>query len=86
MKRTKYMDGLMTKNYPNVGIEAIMHGFDGSLERLIAKRLEKDYRRHHSEAVEIVDSCDAPGEKSNACFLRAAYLITSSKIPENANT
>lgn len=86
MERTNYMQSLMTSTYPSIPMEAIMGGFDGSWERLIAKRLEKDYRRHHSEAVEIVDSCDAPGEKSNACFLRAAYLITSSKIPENANT
>jgi hypothetical protein len=86
MERTPYMQSLMTSTYPMVAIEAIQGGFDGSWERLIAKAIEKDYRRNHSEAVEIVDSCDVPGEKSNGCFLRAAYLITSSKIPSHEQT
>lgn len=82
MERTAYMQSLMDRTYPGVAIETIQNGFNGSWERLIAKELELSYRRYHSEACEIVDSCDVPGDKSNACFLRAAHLITASKRPE----
>lgn len=51
MKRTLYMTNLMASTYPMVAMNAIMGGFDGSWERLIASRLRKDYSENHSEAV-----------------------------------
>lgn len=75
-ERTPYMQRLMTSTYPQIVIEAIQGGFTGSWERLIARRLAMDVERDHSEAVMIVESC-------GGCFMKAAYLITNSKIPEN---
>jgi hypothetical protein len=75
------MDRLMTSTYPHVAIEAISGGFDGAWERLIAERLKKDCKAEHSEALEIVESLiESPGPKEKTLFLKAAYLITSSKI------
>lgn len=78
MERTNYMQNLMTSTYPNISIEAVLRGFDGSWERLIAKQLNKDSLANHSEACEILDACDQDP-------LKAAYLITSSKISDNVN-
>lgn len=75
-ERTPYMQQLMTCTYPQVPIEAINGGFEGSWERLIARQLARDVERDHSEAVLIVESC-------GNCFMKAAYLITHSKIPEH---
>lgn len=81
--RTNYMQNLMTSTYPMIAIEAIKGGFDGSWERLIAKRLITDYEKDHSEAVEIMNSFLGMGIKSIAnASVKAAYLITSSKTPE----
>ena len=76
------MQSIMNATYPSIAIEAIIGGFDGSWERLIAKRLEKDYNAYHSEAIEIVNSVFIPGESLTKASLKAAYLITSSKIAE----
>lgn len=75
MERTKYMSKIMTDTYGQVAIEAIKGGFDGSWERVIARQLRKDCSAGHSEAETIVQSVDGD-------FTKAAYLITSSKIPE----
>lgn len=75
MDRTDYMQNLMTTTYPQVAVEAVMGGFDGSWERLIAKRLEWDAQRDRSEAVLLIEA--AGGDT-----LQAAYLVTGSK-PKN---
>lgn len=75
MERTNYMQLLMTVTYPDVPIEAIKGGFDGAWERLISQKLQIDVARDHSEAIEI---CNSVGND----FMKAAHLITSSKIPE----
>lgn len=72
MDRTDYMQNLMTTTYPQVAVEAVMGGFDGSWERLIAKRLEWDAQRDRSEAVLLIEA--AGGDT-----LHAAYLVTGSK-------
>lgn len=73
MKRTTFMQLLLTVTYPNVAIEAIKGGFDGSWERLIAKKLQEKVAAGHSEAEVIVQA--AGGD-----FFKAATLITSSII------
>ena len=79
--RTPYMQRLLTSTYSMVAVEAIKGGFDGSWERLIAKRLISDYENDHSEAVEIMNSFFSMCIKSIAqASVKAAYLITSSKI------
>lgn len=85
MERTKYMQGLIVSSYQNVAIEAVRNGFDGSLERLIARQLEMDYLGDHSEACELVNFITESDQTMpiRAAALKAAYLITSSKIPEN---
>lgn len=72
MDRTDYMQNLMTTTYPQVAVEAVMGGFKGSWERLIAKRLEWDAQRDRSEAVLLIEA--AGGNP-----LHAAYLVTGSK-------
>lgn len=67
------MQLLMTVTCPNVAIEAIKGGFDGSWERLIAQKLQEKVAAGHSEAEVIVQS--AGGD-----FFKAATLITSSII------
>lgn len=82
--RTNYMQNLMTSTYPMIAIEAIKGGFDGSWERLIAERLKIDVKKMYPEAMDIVLSIYDPEgeEKESVTFMKAAYLITSSKIPE----
>ena len=77
------MESVMIQAYPNVAIEAIHRGFDGSLERCMAEVIKRDYLSNHSEAREIVDSMYA-GESFNLkqAYLKAAYFITAS-TPEN---
>lgn len=76
MEQTKFMQDIMTLTYPQAGIEAIIGGFDGSWERCIAKALKIEVRTGNSEAEVILQAADGD-------FLKAAYLITSSKIHEN---
>lgn len=76
MERTQYMQQLMTSTYPGIAIEAITGGFDGAWERLISARLKADTNKGRSQACEICESV-------NNDYLKAAYLITSSVIPEN---
>lgn len=75
MERTNYMQAIMTETYSDVAIEAIKTGFNGAWERVIARRLERDYINGHSEAEVIVESAGS--------LKQASYLITSSKIPEH---
>ena len=53
--RTDYMQDIMAKTYPGVAIEAILGGFEGSWERVIAKRLEWDAALKISEAVFLTE-------------------------------
>ncbi len=76
MERTRYMQAIITAAYSQVPMEAILNGFDGSLERCVAKILGHGVLRGNSEAEVLLQS--AGGD-----YLKAAYLITSSKIPEN---
>lgn len=76
--RTEYMQHLMTSTYSSILIETLNGGFDGAWQRCIAKQLQKDCRNNHSQALEIVDSVGND-------LMKAAYLITSSKIKEHVN-
>lgn len=80
MKRTPYFQHLMTSTYPSLPIEAVQNGFTGAWERLIAAQLQKDFVKGHSEAEVLLQSmADSVEPLRNIC-LKAAYLITSSKI------
>lgn len=79
--RSEYMQSVLDATYPNLAVEAIKGGFDGAWERLISAQLRKDYIADHSEANEIVESVMVKGDKASQTYLKAAYLITSSKIP-----
>lgn len=72
VERTEYMQRLMTSTYSQVAVEAIFGGFEGSWERLIAKRLEADAQRDRSEAVILLEA--AGGDP-----MKAAYIVTGSK-------
>ena len=72
MERTTYMQQLMTETYPQVAMEAISGGFDGSWERCIAKQLEADVKVGKSQAIVIMESVENDS-------LKAAYLITKSQ-------
>lgn len=76
MTRTNYMQTIMTATYSSVAIEAIKGGFTGAWERCIEKRLRHDVDNNHSEACEILESVGMD-------YMKAAHLITSSKIPES---
>lgn len=76
MKRTKYMQHLMTDTYPQVGPEAVLRGFDGAWERCIAKLLQRGVMAGYSEAEVILQA-------AGGNYLKAAYLITSSKPTEH---
>lgn len=76
MQRTKFMQDIMTITYPQTAIEAVIGGLDGSWERCIAKALKIEVRTGNSEAEVILQAADGD-------YLKAAYLITSSKIHEN---
>ncbi len=82
MERTQYMQQLMTSTYPQVAIEAITGGFDGSWQRLIVKRLRQDYAKGKSEAECIVQ---AAGGLSDQKLMQAADMILNSKIPAHEN-
>ena len=80
MERTKYMQDTMIKTYAGVAIEAIKTGtLTGAWEKCIARQIEQDVKADISEAVVIMESV---GNDS----LKAAYLITNSKIPDHART
>lgn len=79
MKRTQFMQTIMTATQAESMTEAVFRGFDGSWERAIASALKRSVVAGNSEAEVIL-------EAANGDYLKAAYLITSSKIPENANT
>lgn len=85
MERTKYMQLLMTVTQSETIMEAIRGGFDGSQERAIAEKIRMDHLRNHSEACELVDFITKGNSTMVAkdVYLKVAYLITSSKIPEN---
>jgi len=82
MIRTPYFQSLMesTKEIAN---EAIQKGFTGAWERRISQALEMDYLKGHSEAVELINQVYREGEPPPKAYLRAAYLITSSKIQKH---
>lgn len=81
MERTKYMQQIMNETYAGVAIEAIQSGtLEGAWEKLIARRLLKDYQAGHSEAEVILSAMGGINEEER---LRAAKYITSSKIPES---
>jgi hypothetical protein len=71
--RTPYQQSIMTATYPGVAREAIIRGFDGSWERLIAQRLRIDAKSGISEAEVLLQYCEGDA-------LKAAYLVTNSKI------
>jgi hypothetical protein len=77
MERTKFMQSIMNATHAMSMTEAVFRGFDGSWERAIAASLKIEVRTGNSEAEVILQA--AGGD-----YLKAAYLITSSKIPENA--
>lgn len=79
MKRTTYMQSLLTTTYPGIAVEAIKNGFDGAWERLIANRLKQDALRDVSEAQMILESVGYN-------HMKAAYLITSSTIQTHEQT
>lgn len=71
----------MNRTYGSVAIQACLQGtIVGAWEKLIADEIHKDYLQDHSEACEIVDSVSIPGLPATKTYLKAAYLITSSKI------
>jgi hypothetical protein len=72
------MQNLMIAAYPQVALEAIQRGFDGSFERCIANVLKHGVLAGHSEAEVILQA--ASGD-----YLKAAQLITSSKAHESAH-
>lgn len=82
MTRTPYMQSLMQSTYSLVAIEAIMGGFEGAWQRVIANKIHQDYLSDHPEACEIVNSVKAPGQVARETYLLAAYLVTSSVIAE----
>jgi hypothetical protein len=65
----------MTETYSDILIETIKNGYDGSWERLIAKRLERDAMNGHSQAELILASNDYDA-------LNGAKQILLSKTPE----
>lgn len=80
--RTSYMQSLLNKTYSGVAVQAITQGkLEGSWEKLIADAIRKDYINDHSEACEIIETVSGPGLSARDVYLKAAYLITSSKPP-----
>lgn len=73
MERTNYMQTIMIETYSGVGPEAVLRGFDGAWERLIAKRLLEDQKQDISEAVVILESTGNDP-------MKAAKMILNSKI------
>lgn len=71
MKRTPWMQEIMTDAYQDTAIEAVMGGFDGSWERAIVKKLQKAVAAGNSQAEVILEAAEGN-------YLKAAYLITSS--------
>lgn len=80
MNRTPYMQKIMWETHPELFAEAALRGFVGCWERLIAKKLFEECILGSSEASDIVDSIPSPPSQS---YLKAAYLITSSKIQKH---
>lgn len=79
VERTPFMQSLMTSTYPNLAIEAIIGGFDGSWERLIAQQLRIYAKSNHSEAELILQA-------NGGDVMKAAKMIINSKIPENVRS
>ena len=74
MIRTQFMQSIMATTYPNIALEAISsRKFDGSWERLIARKLEENVKEGHSEAECILQS--ARGD-----YQKAAKMILDSDI------
>jgi hypothetical protein len=78
MDRTPFMQMIWTESYKDVAVEAIKTRFEGSWERCVARLLKKYVEAGHSEAEVLLQAAEGN-------HLRAAYLITSSKIPDHAN-
>lgn len=76
MERTPFMQTLMTCTYPQAAVEAVLNGFDGSWERCIARALERHVLAGNSEAEVLLQGAEGD-------YLKAAHLITSSKIPDH---
>ena len=79
------MQLLLTVTQPEIDLEAIRSTFSGSWERLIAKRILRDYLAKHSEACELMEYAmkEDPSLSVQRAALAVAQLITSSKIHEN---
>lgn len=73
MKRTPFMQLLWCTTQHLIYGEAVLRGIEGAWERVIAKRLTTYAIEGHPEAGDILESGDSDP-------LKAAYLITSSKI------
>lgn len=73
IKRTPFMTFLMEMSHGLLALEAIERGWDGAMERLVAKSLKKAVERGESEAEVLLQA-------TGGNYLKAAYLITSSKI------
>lgn len=91
MTRSAYMQSLMTSTYPSIATEAIINGWDGAWERLIAKQLRFDYLKDHSQAVVLIDSQPIDDNIPEECHLfhqsiKVAHLITSSTIKTHEQT
>jgi hypothetical protein len=78
MDRTPFMERTLRIAYDQFAVEAILTKWDGALERCIARCLKNAVSNGNSEAEVILQA--AGGD-----YLKAAYLITSSKIPDHAN-
>lgn len=80
IKRTAYMQFLMNSTYAGIAIEAIKRGFTGAWERLIANQLYQDiYNDQNPQAFELLD-LTGDTNYTKETFLKAAYLVTGSKI------
>lgn len=75
------MQSVYSSTYHGVGVEAFLNGFDGSWERLIAKRILADYEKGISEAEVLMDAQFSAGIKSKAhAASNVAKLIYTSTI------
>lgn len=80
--RTELMQELMDVTAPQVGFEAVMNGFTGAWERLIAKALKNMWTNGSHRVLELFDYLGIPHDNiSQQQFDTAALLIYNSKIP-----
>jgi|SRR5882762_54160 len=80
--RNELMHELLHITIPNVAIEAILNGFDGSHERLIAKALKNMWNNGSARVLGLFDYLEISKDNvSDKQFSEAAYMITASTIP-----